>query len=93
MRPGDWIYIPRGFYHKAETADKHSLHAAVSVNTHTWMDACNRLINEIPEFRQSLPVGVLDINNKEEWEKNYLQRVNSLLQKKNEFMQILNSLF
>ncbi|MBD0329506.1 MAG: cupin [Thermoleophilia bacterium] len=39
LRPGDALYLPRGWLHEALTSDADSLHLTVGVNVHTWIDA------------------------------------------------------
>jgi lysine-specific demethylase/histidyl-hydroxylase NO66 len=39
LRPGDTLYLPRGWLHEAKTSDTDSLHITVGINVYTWMDA------------------------------------------------------
>jgi hypothetical protein len=39
LRPGDTLYLPRGWLHEAKTSETDSLHITVGVNVYTWMDA------------------------------------------------------
>ena len=61
LRPGDFLYIPRGFYHNAYTSDALSMHLTVGVYVLTWHDALvhalSRLFAENPVFRRGLPPG------------------------------------
>lgn len=60
MRPGDLLYIPRGFYHDAMASSEASLHLTFSVTRHTSR-AVFRLLEELgmkdPAFRAYLPDG------------------------------------
>ena len=60
LKPGDVLYIPRGFLHAAQTLDRESAHMTIGVLNVTWADALKRLLEEAesePQFRGSLPVG------------------------------------
>lgn len=60
MRPGDLLYIPRGFYHDAIASSEASLHLTFSVTRHTSR-VLFRLLEEVgmkdPAFRAYLPDG------------------------------------
>jgi hypothetical protein len=56
LRPGDTLYLPRGWLHEATTSDSDSLHITVGVNVYTWMDAIKAALRECEddvEFRRS----------------------------------------
>jgi hypothetical protein len=58
LRPGDTLYLPRGWLHDALTSDTDSLHLTVGVNVHTWLDAFRFALDECEddvEFRRSVP--------------------------------------
>jgi hypothetical protein len=58
LRPGDTLYLPRGWLHDALTSDTDSLHVTVGVNLHTWVDALRAALDECEddvEFRRSVP--------------------------------------
>lgn len=60
LRPGDLIYIPRGFVHEAMTSDTQSLHVTLGISAYTWMDVFAEALSRCrrdPRFRASLPVG------------------------------------
>lgn len=60
LRPGDLIYIPRGFVHEAMTSDTQSLHVTLGISAYTWMDVFAEALNRCradARFRASLPVG------------------------------------
>ena len=39
LKPGDTLYLPRGWLHEAATSSSDSLHITVGVNVYTWLDA------------------------------------------------------
>jgi bifunctional lysine-specific demethylase and histidyl-hydroxylase NO66 len=56
LRPGDTLYLPRGWLHEAATSSSDSLHITVGVNVHTWLDAFKAALEECGEdveFRRS----------------------------------------
>jgi len=61
LEAGDLLYIPRGFYHEARTADEHSLHLTVSLDPVYWITVLQKslelLCRELPKLRQALPPG------------------------------------
>lgn len=65
LRPGDLLYLPRGFLHSATASDGVSIHLTIGI--HTWtrnhlveamLDHLRRTLAEDPALRGSLPVGV-----------------------------------
>ncbi|MGH9184348.1 MAG: cupin domain-containing protein [Acidimicrobiales bacterium] len=60
LRPGDCLYLPRGYIHSATTQAGASLHLTVGVLARTVHDVLRRLVERAagePVFRQSLPPG------------------------------------
>ena len=60
LRPGDCLYVPRGFVHGAETRDAASAHLTVGILTVSWVDVLRGLLGameERAELREALPVG------------------------------------
>jgi bifunctional lysine-specific demethylase and histidyl-hydroxylase NO66 len=56
LRPGDTLYLPRGWLHEAMTSSTDSLHITVGVNVYTWLDAFKAALAECEddaEFRRS----------------------------------------
>jgi ribosomal protein L16 Arg81 hydroxylase len=56
LRPGDTLYLPRGWLHEAATSGTDSLHITVGVNVHTWLDALRAALDECGddlEFRRA----------------------------------------
>lgn len=68
LKPGDLLYLPRGFIHQAvATTGHHSLHLTVSMfQKHSYADllekvlpvALNNAINDNVEFRKALPFDI-----------------------------------
>lgn len=56
IKPGNWCYIPRGYYHNAETLGSHSLHIAIIVKSSINLDLLSEILKKIPELRASLPI-------------------------------------
>ena len=66
-RPGDTLYLPRGWLHQALTTDTDSLHITVGINVRPWVeavrDALVELESELP-YRRSVdeePDGLLEL--------------------------------
>jgi bifunctional lysine-specific demethylase and histidyl-hydroxylase NO66 len=60
LKPGDCLYIPRGFLHGAETTGRESTHMTVGILTSTWMDvlaAATKRAEHEPFMRAALPPG------------------------------------
>ena len=63
LRPGDMLYLPRGWLHEALTSDSDSLHLTVGVNVVTWLDAFKAALEECGDelgFRRSIGDGDAD---------------------------------
>ena len=57
LRPGDTLYLPRGWLHDALTSETDSLHLTVGINVHTWADAVRAALDECEEdveFRRTV---------------------------------------
>jgi JmjC domain len=46
LRPGDTLYMPRGWLHMAVTSQTDSLHLTVGVNVYSWLDALKAALEE-----------------------------------------------
>jgi bifunctional lysine-specific demethylase and histidyl-hydroxylase NO66 len=60
LRPGDVLYIPRGFPHDAEARREVSIHVTVGITATTWVDVWRRVMRRASEhrpFRDALPPG------------------------------------
>ena len=60
LRPGDSMYIPRGFPHAAQAQDGVSVHVTVGVLTWTGEDVVREVLRRVADvvaLRQPLPVG------------------------------------
>jgi Cupin superfamily protein len=56
LKPGDTLYLPRGWLHEAVTSQTDSLHLTVGVNVVTWLDAFKSALDELGDdvrFRRS----------------------------------------
>jgi hypothetical protein len=63
LRPGDMLYLPRGWLHEALTSESDSLHLTVGVNVVTWLDAFRAALEECGDelgFRRSIQDGDAD---------------------------------
>jgi Cupin superfamily protein len=63
LRPGDMLYLPRGWLHEALTSDSDSLHLTVGVNVVTWLEAFKAALEECGDelgFRRSIEDGDAD---------------------------------
>ena len=63
LRPGDTLYLPRGWLHEALTSETDSLHLTVGVNVVTWLDAFRAALDECADdvgFRRSVDGGGAD---------------------------------
>ena len=61
LRPGDALYLPRGFLHAAEALGDVSVHLTVGIHVVTRRALLDALLAEAedePELRRALPVGV-----------------------------------
>jgi hypothetical protein len=59
LRPGDTLYLPRGWLHEALTSASDSLHVTIGVNVATWIDAFRAAVDACAddvEFRRSVPL-------------------------------------
>ena len=62
LKPGDTLYLPRGWLHEAATSSTDSLHITVGVNVYTWLDAFKAALAQCEDdlaFRRS-PEGDAD---------------------------------
>jgi ribosomal protein L16 Arg81 hydroxylase len=60
LRPGDSLYIPRGFPHDAEAREEVSIHVTVGILARTWLDLWRHVMRGASEhapFREALPIG------------------------------------
>ncbi|MBR0656368.1 hypothetical protein GXW79_14895 [Roseomonas arctica] len=58
LKPGDLLYLPRGWYHDAMTLSEASVHVAYGVHAPLGMDFLNILVERVlydAEFRKPLP--------------------------------------
>jgi bifunctional lysine-specific demethylase and histidyl-hydroxylase NO66 len=60
LRPGDVLYIPRGFPHDAEARREVSIHVTVGITATTWLEVWRRVMRRASEhrpFRDALAPG------------------------------------
>ncbi|MCC7538185.1 MAG: hypothetical protein IT379_18305 [Deltaproteobacteria bacterium] len=61
LRPGELLYLPRGYFHDAWTGDAASLSVNVGVQVYTWFDALVAALEAVEQsdssFRRALPAG------------------------------------
>ncbi len=60
LKPGDCLYIPRGFLHSAETAQSESTHMTVGILVYRWMDVLRSMLDRAGDelfMREALPPG------------------------------------
>jgi len=60
LKPGDCLYIPRGFLHAAETAQSESTHMTVGILVLRWMDVLKSALDRAGDelfMREALPAG------------------------------------
>ena len=61
LRPGDALYLPRGWVHAARSGDTTSIHLTIGVSAMTGLDVLRSLVDALAddaEFRASLPMGI-----------------------------------
>jgi ribosomal protein L16 Arg81 hydroxylase len=62
LNAGDFLYIPRGYFHRGRSRNEISLHATVGVWPYLWsnvlLEAVAKLCLSDPAFRRSVPVGL-----------------------------------
>lgn len=60
LQPGDCLYMPRGWRHRAYTTDSHSLHLTIGLLGYTWLGLASAVSSALaaePSFREPLPAG------------------------------------
>lgn len=60
LKPGDLLYLPRGYVHAANTSGGHSAHVTLGITVYTWVELIAELAGsakDIPALRAALPVG------------------------------------
>lgn len=62
LKPGDLLYLPRGYVHAAHTSDGHSAHVTLGITVYTWVELIAELAGsakDIPALRTALPPGFI----------------------------------
>jgi hypothetical protein len=57
LRPGDTLYLPRGWLHEARTSGTDSLHLTIGLKVYAWIDAVRAAVDECAselEFRRGV---------------------------------------
>ena len=60
LKPGDLLYLPRGYVHTAHTSHNHSAHVTIGMTVYTWVELISELVassKDIAGFRAALPPG------------------------------------
>ncbi len=60
LKPGDLLYLPRGYVHAAHTSDSYSAHVTIGMTVYTWVELVSELVaasTNIAGFRAALPPG------------------------------------
>ena len=83
LEPGDCLYLPRGFVHKAEALDEPSAHISLGVHVITWLDLLSVVLGQVAyrdeRLRQALPLGSLaDPGTRKQFEKDFAECVEAL---------------
>jgi hypothetical protein len=64
LRPGDLLYLPRGYVHEAHALEQAALHITVGMDAVTWMDllvaALHSLGASVEPLRRSLPAELFE---------------------------------
>lgn len=77
--PGHVFYIPRGFYHGAQTAGDYSLHLTIGIYPSIWVDLITRLLITDSRLREALPIACFNRGHvTEEFVRQFKQRIDSL---------------
>jgi ribosomal protein L16 Arg81 hydroxylase len=60
LKPGDALYLPRGYIHSTTTSSSYSAHITVGVTVYTWVELASELLPSLIsdlDFRHALPAG------------------------------------
>lgn len=60
LKPGDLLYLPRGFVHCASTSNRFSAHVTVGITPYTWIELLAEFLSTAHQFeglRNALPPG------------------------------------
>ncbi|MGJ5632660.1 cupin domain-containing protein [Nostoc sp. CALU 1950] len=61
LHAGDFLYIPRGYIHKALTSESSSLHLTIGIHPFSWSNLIAQVLESVTQkdvrFRKSLPIG------------------------------------
>ncbi|MEV1131345.1 cupin domain-containing protein [Agromyces sp. NPDC049794] len=82
LRPGDALYLPRGWIHSATALGATSVHLTVGMSAYTRADVVDALLHQvgdIPALRASLPLGI-DLRDSESLEPIVEETVQALIE-------------
>jgi ribosomal protein L16 Arg81 hydroxylase len=60
LATGDTLYLPRGYVHRAQTSDRHSVHVTIGVTVYTWVELLSEWVQASTgqaRVRAALPPG------------------------------------
>jgi ribosomal protein L16 Arg81 hydroxylase len=82
LEPGDCLYLPRGFLHRAEAQDDPSVHLTIGIHVLTWLDllsvALGQAARRNEDLRRALPVGLFsDASERDKFEAQFSEQVKS----------------
>ena len=83
LRPGGFLYIPRGVVHNASTADEPSLHLTVGIRAVVWSELFEELAQTArrdARFRRALPRALLDSGDQAELSAQFTELWNAFVQ-------------
>jgi len=84
MEPGDFLCLPRGFVHEAQTTEDISVHVTIGIHVLTWLDliavSLGQFGHKDPRFRKALPVGFNKRTASASIKKNFNALLEALLQ-------------
>lgn len=82
MRAGDFLYLPRGTVHRANTSDEASIHITVAVMSGYWFNLLEELAGVAQEdagFRRALPHGFSSAAERTGFVQEFTQRLQALV--------------
>ena len=96
LEAGDLLYIPRGFIHHAATTESFSLHLTVGIYPIQWMDLIVNALLAVSaadrRFRKALPIGFIDSPENQQYLKEGLQELTTVLAERANIEQALELL-
>ncbi len=59
LKPGDLLYIPRGYVHEALTTNQYSMHLTVGIHVLTWIDLVREMALSQDVLRRAVPPSLM----------------------------------